>query len=390
MNEKTVMTNSIATNIRRFRTIQRLNQVEAAKRAGISRNAFRSIESGSAQPRSSNLEKIAKALHVTVMDLVREVPQLNSVRFRSHKTMTAQQKAERSQIVANAARWLADFNELEDMLNVEHKDQISTLVRKGRDPTKMAATVRQWMGLNDIQPIRDLCETLEKSEIKIYLFRSPVEKVFGFSISANDGGPAIAVNVRDELSVERRIFTAAHELGHLVLHQQSYTGEEGPEIDLQEREANIFASYFLMPQTAFDDVWNETRGLHFADRVMKVKRTFLVSYMTVLMRLLGNDIVDPTIWSTFPRLFETRYGRKLFRKSEPFPASVEEFMYVGRETKKSEPESLTDSDFVEDQLDRLIRDALDLRLISVDRAAEILNISSSSMRDRMETWKLAR
>jgi len=383
------MTEAIAINVRRFRTIKGLNQGEVADKAGLSRNAYRAIETGSAEPRVSNLQKIAKALGVSTMDLIREVPQLESVRFRSHKTMTAQQKAERSQMVANAALWLSDFNELEQMLKIEHPDTISQIHRDGRSPEEMAAKIRKVLGLNESQPVRDICDYLEGAGIKIYLFESNLEQVFGFSVSANGGGPAIAVNVRDDIAVERRIFTTAHELGHIILHRESYDGEEGQELDDQEREANIFAGHFLMPPAAFDAVWNETRGLHFAARVMKVKRHFLVSYMTVLMRLISNGVVDTTVWSKFPGLFEARYGKKLRRRSEPFPASAAEFMYAGRETKKCEPERLTDSDFIEDRLDHLVRDALDQQLISIDRAAEILHVSPSNMRDRMDTWKLA-
>ncbi|ADG07796.1 protein of unknown function DUF955 [Kyrpidia tusciae DSM 2912] len=62
-----------------------------------------------------------------------------------------------------------------------------------------------------------------------------------------DGGPAIVVNTWDRISVERRIFSAAHELGHLLLHLSVYRVEEESEVKAQENEANLFASHFLMP-----------------------------------------------------------------------------------------------------------------------------------------------
>lgn len=46
-------------------------------------------------------------------------------------------------------------------------------------------------------------------------------------------------------SAERCRFDAAHELGHLVLHQHAHP--QGPDL---EREANAFASAFLMPRAS--------------------------------------------------------------------------------------------------------------------------------------------
>jgi hypothetical protein len=39
----------------------------------------------------------------------------------------------------------------------------------------------------------------------------------------SDGGPAVVVNVWGRLSVERWIFTAAHELGHLMIVEAAAT-----------------------------------------------------------------------------------------------------------------------------------------------------------------------
>src|SRR4029079_8029249 len=95
----------------------------------------------------------------------------------------------------------------------------------------------------------------------------------------------IAVNTWDRISVERWIFTGAHELGHLVLHLGDYEVDRKEEEARQEREANLFASHFLMPPEVFRKEWSETYGMSFVARVFKVKRMFRVSYRTVLFRL---------------------------------------------------------------------------------------------------------
>ncbi|MDD9984029.1 MAG: ImmA/IrrE family metallo-endopeptidase [Gammaproteobacteria bacterium] len=72
-------------------------------------------------------------------------------------------------------------------------------------------------------------------------------------------GPAVVVNTWDRISVERWIFTAAHEFGHLLLHPDE-NRRDATELPVQaEREADVFASEFLMPETAFATEWEETQ-----------------------------------------------------------------------------------------------------------------------------------
>ena len=122
---------------------------------------------------------------------------------------------------------------------------------------------------------------------------------FGLSVAKEDGGPAVVVNVWDRISVERWIFTAAHELGHLLLHVGAYDVAKTEESREEEEEANQFASHFLMPQEVFALEWNEARGLPLVDRVLKVKRIFRVSYRTVLYRLSEQEAYGKAIWQKF-------------------------------------------------------------------------------------------
>ena len=64
----------------------------------------------------------------------------------------------------------------------------------------------------------------------------------------------------DRISVERWIFTAAHELGHLLRHPSEYLCDAATGSQDAEREADAFASEFLMPEKAFRPEWHATRG----------------------------------------------------------------------------------------------------------------------------------
>lgn len=367
----------LAENIKRLRVTKGLTQAQVAEQAGLSRVAFRDIETGKTQsPRVGNLQGIAQALGVGLQDLLAEPPRLETVRFRSKKLRTSKARVRRQEIVVNVARWLQDFNGLEKMLACEEPYALSGVAKeaaswRSSDRGKRAAVVaRQALGLEADEPIRDICGLLESAGLKVRIVTSELESFFGLSVGPEDGGPAIVVNVRDDITVERRIFTVAHELGHLLLHPGAYDVEEVEEDEAEEREAHLFGSHFLVPQEGFDKEWEESAGLHPVDRVLHVKRIFRVSYMTILYRLIEMGIADGRIWRWFKGEYRRIYGESFGQKEEPLP--------------------LAPADFVEDRLSRMVRRALEAEEISLSRGAEILGLDLYAMRERAAAWEHVR
>ena len=78
--------------------------------------------------------------------------------------------------------------------------------------------------------------------------------------------------------------------------------------------------------------------------------------------------VDKKIWENFNIEYQKQYGGNLKNHKEPRP--------------------LDPLDFLEDRLSALTKEALAKELISVSRAAEILDISIEEMRDRINAWSL--
>jgi len=89
----------ISINLKRIRTAKGMKQDYVAKGAGISRVAYSCIENGKAEPRVSNLQKIADTLDVGIQEIIAPVPHVNALRFRSRKTLTIKEKNRREQIV---------------------------------------------------------------------------------------------------------------------------------------------------------------------------------------------------------------------------------------------------------------------------------------------------
>ena len=362
----------LAQNVRRLRTAKRFSQNALAEAAGLSLPAIKNLEGGKVQPRMNTVQSIAGALGVRLQELFYPVRELKTVRFRSNKRMQ-----NRANILAEIARWLDDFNYLEQTLKERIAFKLKGLRNKISvdDIVRAAALCRKTLGLKDTEPIHDICGLLEYAGIKLFPVSMASDGFFGLSIGEEDGGPAIVVNAWERISVERRIFSAAHELGHLMLHRLAYDVSQTAENKDEEHQADLFSGHFLMPDEGFRKEWNEAAGLALVDRVLKVKRIFRVSYKAILVRLLEYGAVDNSIWAKFNWAYQQRYRRKLTFKEEPMGV-------IG------EPFRMERFDFFEDRLSRLTRKAVEEDKISLSRGAEILRISIEEMRDLLANWEV--
>ncbi len=362
----------LAKNVRRFRTAKRFSQKALAEAAGISLPAVKNMELAKNEPRMKTIQAIAKALDVNLRELFLPVRDLQTVRFRSTRKVQY-----RENILAEVSRWLEDFNYLEGTLGERIPFELKKVrVRcSNENIVRSAELCRKKLELWDDEPLYDICGLLEHAGIKVRSVPMASDGFFGLSVGEKDGGPAIAVNVWERITVERRIFSAAHELGHLMLHPDAYDVSQTEENKKEEQEADFFAGHFIMPDKGFLKEWNDASGLHFVDRVFKVKRIFRVSYKTVLARLIEHEVADKSIWMKFNVAYQKRFNRKLAFKEEPMAID------------SAEPYGLQRFDFYEDRFSRLVRKALEKDKISISRGAEMLHIGIEEMRDLLDNWE---
>ena len=368
----------IAANVARLRLDRQLTQEELARKAGVSRVALGKIERGAVVPRALTLANLAKALGVPIGELVTTVRPLETVRFRAHVRVYS-----REQILAEIAKWLDAYATLESSLDELLPFRFAPAERV-EGAAEVAQAAREAVGLGPEDPVRDVCGLLEENGVKLLLLEKKSDSFFGLSVGARDGGPAVVVNTWDRISVERWIFTAAHELGHLLLHPAEYQ-RDAIELPVQaEREADAFASHFLMPEAAFAKEWEETRGHRLLVRVLKVKRIFRVSYKTVLYRLVESGGETSQVWRAFQGQHRGHFGKTLRKTDEPKALKKSEFAWNW--SRSGEPEGLSQHDFIEDRLSRLVREALEREHISLGRAAEILGLTREEMRKQAREW----
>lgn len=287
------------SRIRLARERRALTLARLAQTAGISQQSLSNYENGHAAPTSETLHRIATALgfppEFLDADEIEEVPS-QAVAFRARtKTSMRKQKAVRAQ-----AALAVQFS---DWLTARFTLPEPSVPSYGKPwPEAAAEMVRSLWELGDTAAPNTV-HLLEAHGIRVFSLDTEHQDVDAFSFW-RDSIPYVFLNTAK--SGERGRFDAAHELGHLVMH-----GHErplnGPE---SEREANQFASAFLMPRA---DVVARMPANSQVDQILKAKSIWRVSAMALAHRL--HDLELLTNWqyrSTCRQLAEMGY-----RRSEP-------------------------------------------------------------------------
>jgi len=153
---------------------------------------------------------------------------------------------------------------------------------------RAAAVVRARWGLGDA-PVGNMIHLLEFHGVAVFSARTHKADVLdAFSFRA-DGQPYVLLCTMK--SPERGRFDAAHELGHLVLHGEA-TGTSAVEA---EREADSFASEFLMPE---GDVRAQVRMNPPLEQIFKKKRRWGVAAIALTYRLHDLGLLSDWLYHT--------------------------------------------------------------------------------------------
>lgn len=150
-------------------------------------------------------------------------------------------------------------------------------------------------------PIINLVDVLERNGIIVYYFKDAPEKFDGITLFTDKVQPIIFVN--DSIPNDRKRFTIAHELGHLVLHVRTVQDLDRHE----EIEANQFASEFLMPEI---EIKNTLHYLNLSN-VVSLKEYWKVSKSAVIRRALDLGNIDKGKYTYFNIELSRRGERKV-------------------------------------------------------------------------------
>jgi len=186
-----------------------------------------------------------------------------------------------------------------DEVEVDFPLDIPSLAADRFSPAQAATETRRYWNM-PIGPVANLTSLLESAGV-IVVHGDFEMGLDGVSMWA---GPFPVMHLSRHAPADRLRFTMAHELGHLVLHQESYDDSRG------EREANEFAAEFLMPA---DQIRPRLKGLDLR-KALTLKLEWWVAVSALIVR--AKDVQAITSEQA-TRLHKQRSARG-WTKHEPY------------------------------------------------------------------------
>jgi Zn-dependent peptidase ImmA (M78 family) len=283
--------------------------VLARKRRGLSKKALaeaakiglRSLvyyESGEVVPLPETVKLLADALKFPEgFFYSADIEEINVelASFRSLSRMTA---AQRDAVIAAGTLATTVSLWIDEQFELPSPDLPSL---RNFDAETAASVLRDEWHLGQ-RPIKNVVHLLEAHGVRVFSLPVDSEAVDAFSVW-HHGMPFVFLNPMK--SGERGRTDAAHELGHLTMHEHGIARSRQAEI-----EAETFASCFLMP--AADVIAHTPRAISIKT-VHKIKRRWSVSAMAMVHRLHSLGLI--TEWQY--RTFCIQLSQAGYRRSEP-------------------------------------------------------------------------
>ena len=159
-----------------------------------------------------------------------------------------------------------------------------------------AALLRKKLGEDESSPIDifQLVQTIDKLTLVFYPLNNNISGICYKGKSSN------VIVINSDMSIGRQRFSLAHELYHLYFDESGISSASLTTIgkgDENEKKADQFASYFLIPQSSLYGLIESIKGKNKHDRlniedVIKIEQYYGVSHKAILYRLMEEGEID--------------------------------------------------------------------------------------------------
>ncbi|MDE9798649.1 XRE family transcriptional regulator [Staphylococcus delphini] len=189
--------------------------------------------------------------------------------------------------------------------NIEARARIQLIANDARE-----------MILGD-QSNHQLLLALEKFGVYIYE-KDLTDDADAYSFWSKYQVPFIILSNNKGVAV-RRHFDLAHELGHLLLHRQvEFDMLSHEDFQRIEKEADIFAVEFLLPEKQFIASFNQVKKKSNPDHFVMLKERWYVSIQAMAMRAFYLGLISDTQY----RYFWSLINKKGYKKREPLDTEI--------------------------------------------------------------------
>src|SRR5450631_1665906 len=279
---------------------RRLTAKALSEKTGLAADTISRLENGSNPPDETTVDKLAKALDFPIEFFSDHDPEdinTDAVSFRSFSKMSAK---ERDAAISAGCLGLQLSEWIEERFRLPQPNLIDLSYET--NPEAAASYLRQHWGLGE-RPVSNMLALLETQGVRLFSLSEDTASVNAFSFW-RDEKPFVFLN--NFKTAESSIYDSSHELGHLVLHKHGDPKENRS----AEREANSFASAFLMPAK---DVRARVRRPITIDTVLAAKARWRVSAMAMAYRLSALGLLSD--WQYKSICIEL--GKRGYRLGEP-------------------------------------------------------------------------
>jgi Zn-dependent peptidase ImmA (M78 family)/DNA-binding XRE family transcriptional regulator len=292
------------TRLRLARDLQQASQSDLARASGLTPAAISQFESGSTRPGTATVARLAEVLRVPTDFFSMQPVDAHEGYFRSlrRSPVTHRRRARAIAHIAHDAVVAAGPGAFPayDLPRIPIND-----LRAGQAELEAAAQrARSAMGVPR-GPVADVVDLLERHGVIVIRLPLDTADVDAFSLPFADRPVVILGSDKGDRARSR--FDAAHELGHLVAHQ-----EQGWGLKEIEQQAHMFAAAFLMPA---HDIHDELPTRADWPALFDLKRRWQVSLAALLMRARTLGRLSPEAYLTAVKAASARG----WRRAEPVP-----------------------------------------------------------------------
>lgn len=263
-----------------------------------------------------------------------------------------------------------------ESLNKERNSFIVPRINKERiwknDGIKVAQALRQFLGYKNSESYRNLY--WEFRRIGIHIFRVKLENsnLSGLFVKHPIADKCVLVNY-DE-NIYRQNFTLCHEVGHALMDGSNYNVSYQRQTDFREYRANAFASEFLMPKDIISKIEPSTIN---PESIIRFASKFRVNVSAFLIALESASVISHTEKATFEQM------HLKVPRQEQIDYELEDLT----EHLKDSYELMFEKGITPYYM-RLCHEAYEKGIISVDKMAEMLDVSLYELPYVLDNFRL--
>ncbi len=274
----------------------------------ISKQAIGRYEKGLMQPTGKNLLLLCNSLGVRPDFFNRNISiNLENVAFRKLKRLPAKKQ---EAVKQKTSDYLERYLELEELLGIENEFQnpIGNIeIEEYSDVEDAAMVLRHSWNIGE-DTLSNIVETIEENGIKVFELETD-SSFSGMSAEISQNQRVIVLNGNNEIPIERKRFTALHELGHQLLNLEKFSTDE----KTQEKMCNYFAGAILFPASTMKKELGEKRHNIHIKELLLLKEEYGISMQAIIYRAKNLNIISE---HHFKQQMIT-FSRLGIRKNEP-------------------------------------------------------------------------